>query len=75
MAWKRLPVITKDKNNKSFTEDQLINLNNIAHFRKWVDDNDGSTEETVGYSVGGRQYIIDMTIDELETKLNVDPAK
>ena len=69
MAWRPLPVITKDRDDKPVTEDQLINLDNIAHFRKWVDSNDGSTDKSVGYSIGGRQYLIDMPLKELENEL------
>lgn len=67
MAWKKLPIISKDKENKPFTENQLVNLDNMAHFRKWVNETD--SEESVGYSVGGRQYIIDMSIEDLENEL------
>ena len=69
MAWRPLPVITKDSDQNPVTENQLINLDNIAHFRKWVDGGDGNTDKSVGYSVSGRQYIIDMPLKELENEL------
>ena len=76
MAWKKLPIISQKTETRSrFTQDQLINLDNIVHCRNWVDGDNGSTEETVCDSISGRQYIIDMPIEELETKLNVDSGE
>lgn len=73
MAWKKLPVTTKDKDGNKSVEDRIINLDNISYFRPWVDD-DGSTDKSIGYSETGKQQIVHMPLQELEDEL-VNPTK
>ena len=66
MAWKVYPVITKDEQEKEVIQNQLINLDNMGYFRKWID---GNNDRSFGFSASGKKHIIDIPFEELENEL------
>ena len=74
MAWKKLPVITKDRDDNPVTTDRLLNLDSISYFRPWTNQDDGSTNQSMGYSHNGKQHLVDMPLEELEHELDIHTA-
>ncbi len=69
MDWKIYPVITIIKEGgqeREVIQDQLINLNDMGYFRKWVD---GDKDRSVGYSSSGKKHLIDIPFKQLEDEL------
>ena len=71
MAWRKLPVITKNK-----VQYQLVNLDHIAYFRTWGkdDEKDEDSGGSVGYSPSGNLTRIDKSLEELENELDIHTA-